>query len=38
MTKEEMNVLKEVCFEYGVKVRARRKSRETLGCVEYDSI
>ena len=27
MTKEEMNVLKEVCFEYGVKVRARLEER-----------
>ena len=27
MTKEEMNVLKEVCFEYGVKVRARLEEK-----------
>ena len=27
MTKEEMKVLKNVCFEYGVKVRARLEER-----------
>ena len=27
MTKEEMNVLKEPCFEYGVKVRAKLEER-----------
>ena len=27
MTKEEMNVLKEECFEYGVKARARLEER-----------
>ena len=27
MTKEEMNVLKNACFEYGVKVRAKLEER-----------
>ena len=44
MTKEEMNVLKEACFEYGVKVRARLEERNygmqtvmlrLCSCTEY---
>ena len=44
MTKEEMNVLKNVCFEYGVKVRARLEERNygmqtvmlrLCSCTEY---
>ena len=44
MTKEEMKVLKEACFEYGVKVRARLEERNygmqtvmlrLCSCTEY---
>ena len=44
MTKEEMNVLKNACFEYGVKVRARLEERNygmqtvmlrLCSCTEY---